>query len=220
MSRFAVAPGRRPARFVGWPPTPTGRRAATGGPSCSARLWAGPRLRTGRSALTGTSVLVRMDAHRATGGPMPETIEPILTSIQAAARLDDFSLAPPRPGGPAGRLYASVSIPCPRGGARRACQDDSGLGLQSGPRRRSLAHGRSRLRRDDFRPRRFDEGEDPDLRRPDQIATEWTCHAGPGCRAPTNGAEHGISSVGTSPSRWVGEGRLPRCSVFPRLRRE
>jgi hypothetical protein len=42
---------------------------------------------------------------------MPETNKPILTSIQVAARLDGFSLAPPRPGGPAGRPYASVSIP-------------------------------------------------------------------------------------------------------------
>src|SRR5664280_1125922 len=112
-------------------------------------------------------------------------------------------------------LDASDSVPCPRGNARRCWLDGSRLRPQSGRRRRQLARGRSRRRRDDLGPRRFDEGEDPDLRRPAQLAAEWTCHSGPRCRAPTNGAQHGASYGGTSPSRWVDEKWLFRSRVFP-----
>jgi hypothetical protein len=153
-------------------------------------------------------------------GPRAETITPILASFQVAARLHGFSLASSRPGGPAGRPHASVSIPCPRGGARQGGLDGSGLELRSGPRMRWLAHGRSSGRRDDFRPRRFDEGEDPELRRPDQLATEWTCHGGPACRAPTNCAKHGASWVGTSPCLWVGERAALSVQGIPQASRD
>jgi hypothetical protein len=196
-SRFSAAPGKRPPGSSRDPPPRLGGRQRPG--ALRARLDLGRPPAPHGALRSRLDLRPRGDGTR-TGRPGADVrnhhANPDVNPGSSATRW--FLPRPAAPWGAGGAsLCERVDPRCPRGSARRYGQDDSGSELRSGPRMRWLAHGRSSRRRDDLRPRRFDEGEDPDLRRPDQLATEWTCHAGPGCRAPTKGADHSASYVGT-----------------------